>query len=102
MPLLGQALYGVLLIKVFGYSFIVLKGVMVAIGALGLCYNHKMANRNGSARQASILIVLAVVFNPLYLQISGSFLTEIFTFTGIVAGIYHLHSILHKNHRFNH
>jgi hypothetical protein len=88
-PMLTWQLYlGAALIKLFGFSFTVVRmsTVLVAI-ALAFVLQRTMVRANISERNATIG-TLALVLSPLYLMLSATFMTDIHGLFAIVLCLY--------------
>jgi hypothetical protein len=77
MPVLGQWLWSIGFIKLFGPSRIVLRLSTLALSFLGLAAFHQLLQQEGIPRGRSALATLAVAWSPYYMMLSGSFMTDV-------------------------
>ena len=75
--LVGQALYGGLLVRIFGAKFIVLRLSTVVLSYLAVCLLWAAFRRSNAGAVLSWIAVLAWIFNPLWFCLSFSYMTEV-------------------------
>jgi hypothetical protein len=74
--IIAQAYWGLLWVKIFGYSYAVLRlsTLPLAAGAISLCY--LLARKVGLIPQFAIFTALLVGLCPLYLPLANTFMTD--------------------------
>jgi len=75
--LISHALWGALLIRVFGFSFVCLRlsTVPFALGTVALCYS--LVRRAGLRPSKAVFVTLLFGLCPLYLPLAVSFMTDV-------------------------
>lgn len=73
----GQALVGGLLIRVFGFSHVVLRVLSMVVGLAGLWALNSMLLRARISNTWRLASLLVLAFNPIYFYASTTFHTEI-------------------------
>jgi hypothetical protein len=86
--LISHALWGALLIRVFGFSFVGLRlsTVPFALGAIGLCYS--LVRRAGLEPRKAVFVTLLFGLCPLYLPVAVSFMTDVPAIFSMFASFY--------------
>ena len=77
MTLVGQVYYGYLFTKVFGFSFTVLRCSTLVLALLSFFGILKIFNVIGLSKQLSKVGLLLCMFNPIFLELSFTFMTDI-------------------------
>ena len=77
MTLVGQTYWGGLFALLFGFSYNVLRISTIVSGALGLGAFALMLRELGCDRRKTIIATLAVGFNPIYVTLAGTFMTDV-------------------------
>ena len=85
MPLLPQVLWGALFCLPDGFSFTALRLSTLLLGALGLLATWGFLRECGVRRGAAAIGTALVATNPLYLQLSYTFMTDV-PFTAAAMG----------------
>jgi hypothetical protein len=75
--LVGLTLWGTAWARVFGLSYTTLTWSTITLGILGLFAFYVLLRRCGVGPPASLLGVALLGFNPLYLHLSYSFMTDV-------------------------
>jgi len=73
----AQVLWGALVARFAGFSFVVLRGSTVVLSALGCAAVYLTLRELGSRRSTSLLGALALAFDPVYFALSFSFMTDV-------------------------
>ena len=84
IPLLTHTLIGGAFTYVFGYSFENLRLIGIIMGWLGMMATYALCRRAGAKPTLATFLVLLVAFNPLYLNLSYSYMTDV-PFAALVA-----------------
>jgi len=83
-----QIFWGALVIKLFGFSFLVLRLSTLPF-AMGSAYLlHQICIRLGLNARNAILATLTVVLSPLFLPLAASFMTDVPAFFWLLVGLY--------------
>lgn len=77
MPLVGQLLWGWLFCKIFGFSFSVLRISTVVLGWAGGLAVYKLTREFTSHKGIAFLAALTLLFNPIWCNLSNTFMTDI-------------------------
>jgi hypothetical protein len=77
MTLLGQTLWGALFCLPFGYSHTALRASTIVAGAIALAALALLLQNAGCSRRKTIAATLVLGFNPIWLVLSVSFMTDI-------------------------
>lgn len=77
MSLLSHVLWGTLFVKVFGFSFIVLRVSGIILSYILLCFTEHFIFKLTSSRWLSLAAALCLYFNPLFFHLSNTFMTDI-------------------------
>jgi 4-amino-4-deoxy-L-arabinose transferase-like glycosyltransferase len=75
--LMGQIFYGHALVKIFGFSFTLLRLSTIVLAAVGTFFFYRLLRKIGLARDASVLSSLVLWFNPIFFFLSFSFMTDV-------------------------
>jgi hypothetical protein len=91
--LIGQALYGGLLAKIFSSSFFALRLSTLGLSCITLLLLWGILLRTGVRRNLACVLLLAWAFNPLQFNLSFTFMTEIpfLFFLALATYLYVLH-----------
>lgn len=88
MTLISQTLWGALFCSIFGFSFTVLR-ISTLFGAwIGIIWLYKLLKEMDVKPQIAFFYTLLWVFNPLYLNLSYSFMTDIHFSTFCIGTFY--------------
>ncbi|HVW60160.1 MAG TPA: glycosyltransferase family 39 protein [Puia sp.] len=88
MPLIGQLAWGLLFCKIFGFSFTVLRLSTLALGLTGVLTSYFLIRQLSDSRELSFIGALIVLFNPVYLNLSNTFMTDVPFFSMLVLSMY--------------
>ncbi len=86
--LVGQALYGGALVRVFGPSFLALRLSTLVLSCLTACLLWTMFRRSQVTSDQRWIAVLAWIFNPVYFSLSFTYMTEVPFLFCIAAGLF--------------
>jgi hypothetical protein len=89
MPFFAQQVWGLLWVKVFGFSFTVLRFSGIFMGALGLYFLIKSL-RLLTTFENAFWMTCIIACNPLYIHLSASFMTDIPCLTLSLGGFLYL------------
>lgn len=90
MNLLGQTLIGTLWCKIVGFSFFKLRILTILISLLTLIYTHKLFITLFKHSTIAMLGTITIMVNPLFINMSFSFMTEVYFLWPIVMALYFL------------
>lgn len=96
-PLISQALYGALWIKVFGFSFAVLRVSMMCVAWLGAYFVFRIFRDSLAAKRTALMASVVMLFNPLIFHLSLSFMTDIFALTCMLGAFFYLQKLSKSN-----
>jgi 4-amino-4-deoxy-L-arabinose transferase-like glycosyltransferase len=82
MSLLTHVLWGVLFCKIFGYSLVTLRFCNIVMSLFGTLAAYGIARHLVPSRWPALLLAAVVAFNPVYFDLSLTFMTDI-TFTSL-------------------
>ena len=77
MPLVAQGLWGALFCLPFGFSFHALRISTAAAGLLGAWGVYSLGRSVGRGRPTAFVAALALALNPIYLNLSWTFMTDV-------------------------
>jgi hypothetical protein len=77
MSLIGQTIWGALFCLPFGFSFEALRVSTLVAGVLGLAGTAMFLQQSGCDRRKTILATLVLGFNPIYLALAVTFMTDV-------------------------
>jgi len=75
--LIGHVLWGIVSCSIFGFSFTVLRMSSVVLALAGILVTYWIFRTAKASRGFSLLAALVVGFNPLYYEISFTFMTDV-------------------------
>src|SRR5438270_644476 len=73
----AQVLWGAVWTRLFGQSFEVLRASTLVLSLGALLLVHRLLLRAGAARWVSVLGALSLLFNPIFLWASCSYMTDV-------------------------
>jgi hypothetical protein len=100
MPFLTQALWGVLWVKVFGFSFTMLRISMLPVVLVGGWYMHSILAPRVGNHTASFACAL-LLFTPLSFHLTLTYMTDWFALTMALAASFHLYGYHRKDNFHN-
>ncbi|MCC6796654.1 MAG: glycosyltransferase family 39 protein, partial [Candidatus Hydrogenedentes bacterium] len=74
---LTQTLYAAPLVKLFGFSFTLLRLTTIFMGWITVCFTAFTARELGLPNRSAILAALTVFVNPLFINLSYTFMTDV-------------------------
>jgi hypothetical protein len=76
-PVIAQAYWGLMWVKLFGFSLTVLRvsTLPMAAGAVSLCY--LLARRAGLTASMSVFVSLSLGLSPLFMPLASTFMTDV-------------------------
>ena len=97
MSLFAQICWGTLFAKVFGFSFTALRFSTLVIGAVGVLAFGKILKELHITAPYRALAMGVLLFNPLFLHLSCTFMTDVpFLSTCVIATYFYLKFIQHE------
>ncbi len=88
MTLFLQVLWGALFCKIFGFSFAILRCSVLVLAIAGSWCFFQLSKKLVDDLFWNVLITLTVIFNPLFLSLSFSFMTDVSFLALSVANLY--------------
>lgn len=88
MTLFTQILWGSLFVELFGFSFHVLRASTLVLALLGILALHASLKQLGWPPYAIAIGLLAVIFNPIYFELSLTFMTDVPFFSLMAIALY--------------
>jgi hypothetical protein len=89
MSLFSHSLLGLIFVKLFGFSYMVLRSANMCLCMVTLFFVYKFLLRRTHARTA-VIICAIIVLNPFYLNIFNSFMTDLTFFNFSFLSFYSL------------
>jgi 4-amino-4-deoxy-L-arabinose transferase-like glycosyltransferase len=77
VSLIGHVFWGFLFCSVFGFSFTVLRISMLLLGLAGVLTTYHVLTLARASRSVAFLAALTLAFNPLYYELSFTFMTDV-------------------------
>jgi hypothetical protein len=77
MPLAAHLVWGMLFCKIFGFSFTVLRYSTVVLGCLGGIGAYFLSREFSENKAACFFTALLLLLNPIYLNLSNTFMTDV-------------------------
>ena len=77
MTLIAHTVWGALFAKIFGFSFTVLRFSNLLLGASGILAFYRLLQWSGASRRMTWFAVLVLAFNPLWLVLANSYMTDV-------------------------
>lgn len=96
MTLFAQVLWGALWCKIGGFSFTILRFSTLFLSGIGVLFSYKLLRQMMENKKSAFVMTLLVLFNPIYLNLSFSFMTEVPFYTTTIIGIYYYLKFLKK------
>lgn len=77
MTLASHVVWGFLFVKVFGFSFVVLRFSTMVSTLIGIWILFRLSHELSKRKAVAFIICLAVMFNPMYFNLSNTFMTDV-------------------------
>jgi hypothetical protein len=77
MSLLSHMLWGFLFVKVFGFSFVVLRMSTLVSACITMLVLYDTIYKRSHSRQVSVVATLVLLLNPLFFNMSNTFMTDV-------------------------
>jgi hypothetical protein len=88
MTLLTHLLWGYGFTGLFGFSFFVLRLSTIVSSLIGVCFFFRVLEMVSRSRPVALAGSFALLFNPLYFNLSNTFMTDVNFNTLLVMGLY--------------
>lgn len=88
MTLFTHLLWGLLFVKTFGFSFLVLRVSTLISSFAGLCAMLALGQRISSSRSVGFVMALTLLLNPIYFNLSNTYMTDVNFSTLFILGCY--------------
>ncbi|MFH1522806.1 MAG: glycosyltransferase family 39 protein [Patescibacteria group bacterium] len=86
--LIGQLIYSIILSMIFGFSFSLLRLSTLFLSLLGIIFLYKLLVNLSISPKKSFLISLLFLFNPIYYNLSFTFMTDIHALSFVVIALF--------------
>ena len=77
MSLAAQVLWGALFCVPFGFSYVALRFSTLTLGLVGLVTAYALLRELGARREIAVIGSLTMAVNPIYFQLSNTFMTDV-------------------------
>jgi hypothetical protein len=77
MTLVAQTLWGVVICKIFGFSFTVLRLSVLVLGWLGVVMFYILVRKMSSNNKLAFFLCMVLMLNPLYFSLAYTFMTDV-------------------------
>lgn len=77
VPLIAQVFWGALFCLPFGFSFTALRLSTLVLGLIGILATYSLLKEAGANQAIAFLGALTVATNPLYFELSNTFMTDV-------------------------
>jgi hypothetical protein len=94
--LLTQAYWGALFCLPSGFSFVALRLSTIVIAAIGITSLYALIREMGCPRTIAGLASLQLIFNPFYLGLANTFMTDV-PFTSVLITCFYCYTVALKN-----
>ena len=94
MTLLTHALWGYVFIKLFGFSFLVLRISTWISMCIGLYVFYLLGLRLSGSKPKAVLMTAVLLYNPIYFNLSNTFMTDVNFITLLILCLYVVYSFL--------
>lgn len=88
MTLVTHLLWGLLFVKVFGFSFLTLRLSTIVSMLIGMWVLNKLVIRITENKLAGFIACLTLLFNPIYFSCTNTFMTDVNFLTLTIIAIY--------------
>jgi len=88
MPLIGQLVWALLFCKIFGFSFTILRLSTLILALTGVLATYFLIRELSDRRKLALIGALTVLFNPVYMNLSNTFMTDVPFFSMLVLSMY--------------
>jgi hypothetical protein len=92
MTLLAHVLWGCLFTKIFGFSFFVLRLSVFCLALLTVLYFEKFVFSITKNKMSALLAALCLLFNPIFFNLSNSYMTDGTFVSFFFFAVYHYHN----------
>ena len=96
MTLLTHLLWGLLFVKAFGFSFLVLRISPLLSSFVGLCAMLALGQRISGSRPIGFVMALTLLLNPIYFNLSNTYMTDVNFSTLLIVGCYCVYRFFEK------
>ncbi len=101
MTLYAHVLWGLLFVKVFGFSFTVLRISVLILSLITLLTIHKLVFNITHDKKTALVFSLLLFVNPLFVNLSNSYMTDVSFLCFVVLSVYFFHQqFLFKKSKF--
>ncbi|KKQ40815.1 MAG: hypothetical protein US58_C0012G0024 [Candidatus Magasanikbacteria bacterium GW2011_GWA2_37_8] len=89
--LIGQILYGTVLIKLFGFSFTILRLSTLVLAVVTMLVLFKLLKIKGWSIGGALLGVGLIFFNPIFFNLSFTFMTDVPALSLVIVSLYYFY-----------
>lgn len=77
MTMIAQVLWGAMFCKLFGFSLTILRVSTLVLGLAGVIATYGLLRLANVSRRTALIGCLALMFNPMFLQLSYTFMSDV-------------------------
>jgi hypothetical protein len=88
MSLFAHVVWGFLFVKLFGFSFTVLRFSVLCLAFISLIYTHKLAYKITLNKNTALIITLLLLVNPFFVNLSNTYMTDVSFLCNLILSIY--------------
>ncbi len=101
MPLVTQLIWALLFVKIFGWSFTILRFSTIVLGLVSLVITYFLGRELTQKKPLAFALVLIVMLNPLFLNLANSFMTDVpFLCFLLLSMLFCVRAINHESYRY--
>lgn len=100
MTLLTHIVWGSLFTKLFGFSFILLRISTLISALIGFIFLNNLVVKLGGSKTAGLVACLTLMLNPIFFNLSNTYMTDVNFNTLCILCIYFAHSFFTTHRRF--
>jgi 4-amino-4-deoxy-L-arabinose transferase-like glycosyltransferase len=97
MPLIGQLAWALLFCKIFGFSFTILRLSTLVLGLAGVLTSYFLIKELSGRRELALIGALIVLFNPVYMNLSNTFMTDVPFLSMLLLSMYCFVKVLRRD-----
>lgn len=101
MTLVAQLWFGSWVVHWFDFSFTALRILTLTMGLTGILFSYALLSKITPSRRMSVFLTLLILANPIFFNLSFTFMTDIYFFTFSVISSYYFIRYIKINHIWN-
>lgn len=94
MTLATHVVWGYLFVKIFGFSFFVLRLSTWVSMCIGIFSFYKLSEKLSGSKHKAVLAAAVLLFNPIYYNMSNTFMTDVNFLTLVILGVHVVYSFI--------